>query len=177
MPTSVRPHPPPTAAPSPRPVTNAPSTQTARPASTPVQVKPTPPPSAPSRAAPRKRSTNDPRSRTYTTGQHGDEDAIVLKMGQKDMALEEDLPPAGAAPSSTDMRGLEAGNQSTASSDFGSVEFQPKGDRVIDKTEVYHNIRQGEDIWNSVDLYRYNSTFETDQIHPVCIHDLCAVWR
>jgi hypothetical protein len=176
-----RPHPPPVAPPSTATTSAAPTHRTLHPAdaASKAHVAPTRPSTTPHSqgANPHRRGSYkgkpDIRTRTYTTGQGGDEDTIVVKMGQKDMALDESAPPMrklsdGGITMTESFDEKSVGQPSNVSTDFGSVHFELN---KTDKPKAYHNVRStGDENWCSTDLYRHNPVFDTDQINPVCFH-------
>lgn len=119
------------------------------------------------------KSKPDTRTRTYASGLgDGDEDGVILvKMGQKDMALDENTPlprrgSDGITVPTSAFDDYSVGYASKVSTDFGSVQFPAK----VEKGNTYHNIRNaGEEKWTSADLYRHNDVFDTDQIHRVSV--------
>lgn len=119
------------------------------------------------------KSKPDVRTRTYTTGHGGDEEIIIVKMGQKDMALDENAPPVrrvsdGGATLTESFDEKSEGQTSNVSTDFGSVHFEPN---KADKAKAYHNVKgAGDENWCSADLYRHNPVFDTDQIKQVFLH-------
>ncbi len=115
-------------------------------------------------------SAGDPRSKMYATGgQGGDEDTIIVKMGQKEMAIHENPPPLILPVADANKPTVDACESigSRASTDFGSVQFHTN-QKGGDKPVAYHSMKGGDhDMWCSADLYRHNPVFETDQINMV----------
>lgn len=135
-------------------------------------ARPSTTPHSHANAPPRRpnKSKPDSRTRTYTTGQGGDEDVIVMKMGHKDMALDVSAPPmrrpsdGGATLAESDDKSV--GQASNVSTNFGSVQFE--ANKTAEKPKAYQNAKaSGTEIWSSVDLYRHNPVFDTDQINQV----------